>query len=93
MKMYNSIQTDKVVAFGGASSIEKETLNLKWIDQQILSRFEGYLLPIPKEWDQYLTHFYGDYMTPPPVGEREDRHGIIECDFGNFDFSNYKSLL
>ena len=27
--------------------------------------FEGYLLTGPSMYDEYLTHMYGDYMTPP----------------------------
>jgi phosphorylcholine metabolism protein LicD len=26
--------------------------------------FEGHEFPLPREWDKYLTHIYGDYMVP-----------------------------
>jgi lipopolysaccharide cholinephosphotransferase len=30
--------------------------------------FEDLILPIPKEYDTYLTSVYGDYMTPKKDG-------------------------
>lgn len=44
--------------------------------------FEGETFRGPKNFDQYLTSLYGDYMVLPPEGERENRHQIIEIDFG-----------
>lgn len=40
--------------------------------------FEGQLFYTLLRSHEYLTRLYGDYMTPPPVGQRENRHGIIE---------------
>ena len=36
--------------------------------------FEGKTYRGLKRYDDYLTHIYGDYMTPPPVDGRESRH-------------------
>ena len=44
--------------------------------------FEGEVFKGPKNYDQYLTNLYGDYMVLPPEGERENRHQIVEIDFG-----------
>ena len=44
--------------------------------------FEGEVFKGPKDYDQYLTNLYGNYMELPPEGERENRHQIIEIDFG-----------
>lgn len=38
-------------------------------------RFEDMVVNGPEKYDEYLSHFYGDYMTPPPVGER-NRHNV-----------------
>lgn len=53
-----------------------------WIQEQGLYPFEDGTFPGPKDYDSYLTALYGDYMTPPPEGERENRHQIIKLDFG-----------
>lgn len=36
--------------------------------------FEDTMLPIPVNYDNYLTQMYGDYMTPPPVEYRYPDH-------------------
>ena len=45
--------------------------------------FEGVTFPGPKDYDSYLTAQYGDYMQLPPEGSRENRHQIVEIDFGD----------
>lgn len=45
--------------------------------------FEWELFSVPADYDGYLTCAYGDYMTPPPESEREDRHSIVEVKFGD----------
>lgn len=37
--------------------------------------FEGEKYKAIAEYDKFLTHFYGDYMTPPPVEKRVPYHG------------------
>ena len=36
--------------------------------------FEGHLFPIPERYDDMLTQFYGDYMTPPPADQQIPSH-------------------
>ena len=38
--------------------------------------FEDTTVSAIAHWDEYLTQFYGDYMTPPPEGKREGHHGM-----------------
>lgn len=37
----------------------------------------------PKDYDTVLSSLYDDYMQLPPEDKRENRHQIIELDFGN----------
>ena len=53
-----------------------------WCEELAYYPFEGELFPGPKDYDAYLTRQYGDYMTPPPVECRENRHQIVQIDFG-----------
>lgn len=38
--------------------------------------FENIKLKAPKNWDKWLTQFYGDYMTLPPEEKRVLTHGF-----------------
>lgn len=42
----------------------KEIIVKDWLSKPTYVDFENKKLPIPKEYDKYLTHIYGDYMTP-----------------------------
>ena len=45
--------------------------------------FEGETFKAPAEYDKFLTTLYGDYMQLPPESERENRHQIMQIDFGD----------
>ena len=46
------------------------------------AEFEGYMVKIPKNWEQMLTDFYGDYMSLPPESER-GHLDLVYCNLGN----------
>lgn len=55
-------------------SQEKESIRSDWVKETIRVPFEDAEFPVVKEYDAYLTHLYGDYMTPPPVADRHPEH-------------------
>ena len=44
---------------------------MKWFGTGIKVDFEGRKFTVPENCDAYLTHIYGDYMTPLPEDKRE----------------------
>lgn len=46
--------------------------------------FEDDSFSAPENWDSYLSDIYGDYMTPPPEEERENKHQPLKVDFGEY---------
>ena len=44
--------------------------------------FEGETFQSVRDYHGYLSRMYGDYMQLPPENERENRHQIVEIDFG-----------
>ena len=38
--------------------------------------FSGLKIRIPRMWHDYLSFFYGDYMTPPPPESRKCKHSV-----------------
>lgn len=45
--------------------------------------FEGHMLNVPEKAEEYLTYYYGDFMTLPPVEKRVSHHGIVHIDLEN----------
>lgn len=56
----------------------KECIAKKYFEPLKSYTFEGHSFPSVNDYDGYLTHFYGDYMTPPKPEERGASHGIEE---------------
>lgn len=57
------------------SSDNKQYLGNYSFDNSILVKFEGGYFPITKNYDEWLTRRYGDYMTPPPMSSRHNHFG------------------
>ena len=58
------------------------------LDKAIYIDFEGYMLPVPKKYDEYLRFLYGDYMQLAPLSTRLGCHEILLCDIGKYDGLN-----
>ena len=58
----------------------KNVIPKKWIEETVWVPFENIQVRIPKYYHEYLTHIYGDYMTPPPDDKRDDRHVVKYLD-------------
>ena len=64
--------------FGAASKFEKNIFPRQWFTETRLWEFEGQHFPVSAHADAMLTKIYGDYMTPPPDGEKGCKvHGVI----------------
>ena len=80
----NSVKSEYVVNHGGAYSYWKERLKRVYVERTIDIEFEHVMMPVPEDYDGFLSHMYGDYMQLPPVEKRGNRHGIIRLDFGDY---------
>ena len=65
-------------------NVERGAYPEEWLSEAVYVDFEDVKLPIPKEWDKYLTYLYGDYMEMIPVSERHVSHEIVRIDMGRF---------
>lgn len=73
----NAYETSEYVAtFMGAAKMG-EILPKEVLGKGAKYEYEGLTVRGPVLFDEYLTHFYGDYMTPPPLNER-NRHNVKE---------------
>lgn len=56
--------------------LRKEWLDSSWFESFDECGFEGKRLMIPREYDNILKNYYGDYMVLPPESEREDHSKV-----------------
>lgn len=81
MIAYNNRSSEKVITFGGAYGYKKESIKKGWLENLVEINFESERLSAPVNHVDYLTYFYGDFMTPPPENKRYNRHDIIDVRF------------
>ncbi len=61
----------------------------------VLVPFENTTMPVPVEYDRYLTLLYGDYLTPPPPEKRVPVHEVlfVDCDTPFIAYRGKKYLV
>ena len=62
----------------GISNYGKWLIPISAMQEMIEIEFEDALFKVPKGYDEYLKHAYGEYMVLPPENQRENRHQIKE---------------
>lgn len=75
---------------GMGRNLRRGVFPKEWLDEVIYVDFEGYKLPVPKHYDEYLTYLYGDYMQMIPVSQRRTSHSIVLMDLG--EYTNFKLI-
>lgn len=87
LKFFKRKKNAKYLYDGMGRNIYNGVFPAKLLDEVIYADFEGYKLPIPKRYDEYLTFLYGDYMQLAPLSTRLGCHIIEQCDIG--EYSNF----
>ncbi len=55
-----------------------EMIPTEWYGRDTFYEFENIKIRGIKEYDKYLSHMYGDYMTLPPEGSRKTHFKILD---------------
>ena len=72
--MDTKYKTSNHVGDGAWPNGMKDYFPMEAVEPVEKHKFEDGEFNIPKNYDLYLTLFYGDYMKIPPESEREDHH-------------------
>ena len=56
-------------------------LKKAWFAEAKQNDFEGAAMPVPTGVEEYLTHYYGDYMQLPPENQRVSNHDFFQIEF------------
>lgn len=78
----NNKKSDLIVNYNGAWG-DKEIIPSKWLGKGKTISFEGISAIVPENYDAYLSHFYGDYMSLPPLKDRHSHHYTDIIDMEN----------
>jgi lipopolysaccharide cholinephosphotransferase len=66
----------------------KRIYRSEWFERKVKFEFEGRLYDGPAGYDDYLKHYYGDYMQLPPEAKRRPTHYEV-CD----PYKSYKEYV
>lgn len=91
IRKYGTEKSELVASFGEGATIMRQHFPTAWFKEPELLEFEGHLLPVPKDYDKWLTVSYGDYMQLPPENERVFRHEAVFIDLDT-PYSEYKGI-
>lgn len=80
---YNKKETAKLGFFYGRTRYKNAIMKREIYGKPQYVRFEDTMLPVPEQYDRYLTQMFGDYMKLPPENERTGLH-TISVDFGKY---------
>ena len=83
----------RVVTYSGAYQ-RQEIYPKAWLETPQMFAFEGIMVNLPHDYDAYLRHFFGDYMTLPPVEQRTSHHQKVFFDLDKrLDLKAIKRIL
>ena len=86
-------QSSRVVTYSGAYQ-RQEIYPKAWLETPQMFAFEGLMVNLPHDYDAYLRHFFGDYMTLPPVEQRASHHQKVFFDLDKrLDLKAIKRIL
>ena len=85
--------SSRVVTYSGAYQ-RQEIYPKAWLETPQMFAFEGLMVNLPHDYDTYLRHFFGDYMTLPPVEQRASHHQKVFFDLDKrLDLKAIKRIL
>lgn len=82
---------EMVASFVEGATIMRQRFPRKWLEEPAYLSFEGHDMPVPADYDAWLTMSYGDYMQLPPKEERVFRHNFVYADMNN-SYTKYKGV-
>ena len=72
--LFRSVTKGQYVIIHEGAYGEREIVPKAWFGEGISAEFEGQSVRIPREYDRYLKHLYGDYMELPPEEKQVSNH-------------------
>jgi len=88
LKFYRNKGNARFLIDGVGMNLKKGPFPVEFMKELCKVPFEDLIVPVPKNYDAYLTWVFGkDYLTPPPLSRRFG-HKIVSLDLGAYLSSN-----
>ncbi|MDD5924001.1 MAG: LicD family protein [Clostridia bacterium] len=92
MTKYNLADCDYITELCAGPHYMQNEYPKRIFEDVVFEEFEGYQMPIPKGYDEYLKIAFGDYMKLPPADEQSPHHDVVKCDL-NTPCSSYDKMV
>lgn len=89
MTQYDIDDCEYITELCSGTTYMKNKYPKKLFSGVLYKEFEGYLMPVPKGYDEYLKMVFGNYMELPPENQRIPKHDIVFYDLNN-SYTKYK---
>lgn len=83
MTKYKISECDKITELCSGPHYMQNEYPAEAFRSAVYKKFEGYDMPIPCGYDEYLKIAFGDYMTPPPLEKQAPHHDVDYIDMDN----------
>lgn len=83
VERYNGKTADYLGFFYGRTTFRTSIVRKDVFGMPIYVPFEDTQLCVAEHYHEYLTHMFGDYMTPPPIEQQVGLH-LTEVNFGGY---------
>lgn len=91
VRKYGTENSEFVASFGEGATIMRRHFPTDWFKNPAFLEFEGHQMPVPREYDKWLTRTYGNYMQLPPEKDRVFRHEAVFIDLDT-SYEEYKGI-
>ena len=68
LSRYSLADAEYASSFGEGATIMRQRFPIRWFRHPAYLEFEGHQMPVPEDYDKWLTISYGDYMQRSPGG-------------------------
>ncbi len=88
---FSTEDSDCWICLPGTYGYEKERFPKEYWGEPVMMMYNGTMRPFMREWEEYLTLHYGDYMRTPALLFRRT-HGSLSIELGKYEDMSVEEL-
>ncbi len=93
LQLFNFKKKSKYIIDGVGQNLERGAFPVSWFDEMVEVPYEDMMFKVPKEYDAYLRHWYGNrYMELLPISSRNSGHKLLRLDLGKYLYEKTENM-